>query len=117
MSHPLLESSLRSPYGFGETTAESLHAHATTVRVVDVREPDEFVGELGHVPGSELVPMMELQSSAQGWERDQPIVLVCRSGARSGQMTLALESMGFTHVLNLRGGMIAWNEAGLAVER
>lgn len=117
MPHPLFQEPLPTPFGFRETTPELLHQHPEGVRIVDCREPEEFVGPLGHVAGSELVPMGQLPDAAESWDRSQPLVIVCRSGNRSGHMTLALQQMGFEHVLNLRGGMLAWNEAGLEVER
>lgn len=86
------------------------------VRIVDVREPSEFTGELGHVPGAELVPLSEIERAARSWPRDRELVLVCRSGARSGRAAAALAAMGFEHVMNLAGGMLAWNDARLPVE-
>ena len=49
--------------------------------------------------------------------RDVPLVLVCRSGSRSGIGASLLASMGFTDVANLKGGMDAWEQAGLPVAR
>ncbi len=88
-----------------------------SVLLVDVREPDEFVGELGHIAGSKLIPMRGLLEVAAGWDRDAEIVLICRSGGRSMNCAEVLVRMGFSRVMNLAGGMIAWNRAGLAVER
>ena len=86
-------------------------------RFIDVREPYEFTGELGHVPGSELVPLAGLERAARGWSHEHRLVIVCRSGARSGRAAAYLASVGFKDVINLAGGMIGWNEAGLPVER
>jgi glyoxylase-like metal-dependent hydrolase (beta-lactamase superfamily II)/rhodanese-related sulfurtransferase len=86
------------------------------VRVIDVREADEFKGPLGHVPGAELVPLGTVESAAQGWDREQPLVLVCRSGGRSGKAAVQLASMGFKRIASMRGGMTAWNEQKLPVE-
>lgn len=49
--------------------------------------------------------------------RVAPLQVVCRSGARSARAAELLSSMGFRHVMNLRGSMLAWNEARLPVER
>lgn len=87
------------------------------VRIVDVREPEEFVGELGHVPGSELVPLGAFPDAAQAWPRDRELVLVCRSGRRSGRIALLLVELGFSRVMNMVGGMMAWGAAGLPIER
>jgi glyoxylase-like metal-dependent hydrolase (beta-lactamase superfamily II)/rhodanese-related sulfurtransferase len=87
------------------------------VALVDVREPQEFTGELGHVPGAKLVPLAKLLDAAAGWDRDLEIVLVCRSGGRSARAATELAKRGFRHLYNLRGGMVAWNEARMPVER
>lgn len=91
---------------------------ARPARLVDVREPHEYTGELGHIEGAELVPLAGLAEAARGWSRDAELVLVCRSGARSGRGAAALaQELGFTRVMNMRGGMLAWNAAGYPVAR
>jgi rhodanese-related sulfurtransferase len=85
------------------------------VRLIDVREPHEFTGELRHVPEAELVPLATVVDAARAWDTSAPIVCVCRSGARSGRAAEALVAMGFADVTNMSGGMLAWNEAGLPV--
>jgi glyoxylase-like metal-dependent hydrolase (beta-lactamase superfamily II)/rhodanese-related sulfurtransferase len=100
-----------------EVTAAWSERNAGAVRIVDVREADEFKGPLGHPRGAELVPLARLQEAARGWDREHPMVIVCRSGGRSGKAALLLEAQGFKRVASLRGGMTAWNEAGLPVER
>ncbi len=85
-------------------------------RVIDVREPAEFTGELGHIPGAELVPLATLESAAKDWPRDEALVVACRSGARSTKAAITLVGMGFTHVTNLDGGTQGYGEAGLPVE-
>ena len=86
-------------------------------RIVDVREPAEFNGELGHIPGSRLVPLATLEHEAPAWAREPPIVVVCRSGARSAKAAELLVRLGFLQVLNLTGGTQAHVNAGLAVDR
>lgn len=88
----------------------------TTTRIVDVREPYEFTGDLGHIPGSELVPLATIGAAASTWDRDKPLLLVCRSGARSGRAAQALARAGFRNLMNLAGGMLAYRAAGLPVE-
>lgn len=85
------------------------------VRLIDVREPHEFVGELRHVTEAELVPLATVPEAAASWDKSAPVVCVCRSGARSGRAAEALVSLGFEDVTNMTGGMLAWNEAGLPV--
>jgi rhodanese-related sulfurtransferase len=87
------------------------------VRIVDVREPDEYVGELGHIRDSKLVPLSRVEVAAEEWDRSQPVVLVCRSGARSGRAAAQLAARGFTRAINMTGGMLSWQARNLPVER
>lgn len=103
--------------GYHDVAPAIAAAHLTTLRLVDVREPDEFVGPLGHVPGAELVPLGTLPSAAPTLEPDAPVLLICRSGARSARAATMLATLGFRHVYNLAGGMLAWEAAGLTVSR
>ncbi len=90
---------------------------APAARRVDVREPDELLAELGRVEGVELVPLATLERAAADWDREQPLVLLCRSGGRSGRAALTLLGMGFTKVASMAGGMLRWNAEGLPVVR
>ena len=107
----------RHPGGFFEIPPEGAAPHLAAFRLIDVREPDEYVGPLAHVPGAELVPMGDVLAHAAGWDRTRPVLLICRSGARSGRVAAALAPMGYPHLYNLIGGMLVWNELGLPVER
>jgi rhodanese-related sulfurtransferase len=86
-------------------------------RIVDVREPAEFNGPLGHVPGAELVPLATLEVSAGAWCKTEPLVVVCRSGARSAKAARLLCVLGFCVVFDLTGGTQAHVSAGYPVER
>ena len=77
--------------------------------MIDVRQPEEFFGELGHINGAELVPLTTLQTAIEFWPKKEPILVVCRSGVRAFSACNELISMGFTKVTNLKGGMLAWN--------
>ena len=101
---------------YKDISPAELHAMRERVRIVDVREPHELAGELGRIPGIEAAPMATVAARAARWRRDEPIVLVCRSGARSGRAAQALAGAGFRNVMNLAGGMIAYGAAGLPVE-
>lgn len=92
---------------------------ATPPVLLDVREPEEFVGELGHVAGSLLVPLDALERRLPkllGY-CDREVVVICRAGARSASAGAILRRAGFTHVLNLSGGMLQWIREGLPVQR
>ena len=82
---------------------------------MDVREPVEHAEE--HITGSRLIPLGELEKRIHEISRDEPLVVMCRSGKRGGQAMEKLEAQGFTNVCNLEGGIQAWKEAGHPVGR
>ena len=88
---------------------ESSEAHRLVkdgALLVDVRTPGEYRG--GHIEGAVNIPLDQVQRRVNEFgERDKPVVVYCRSGARSGNALRILESQGFTHVYNL-GGMGNW---------
>ena len=86
--------------------------------VLDVREPEEFRGELGHVPGATLIPLRALTERAHELDavKDREIVVTCRVGLRSTTAAAILTSLGFDRVSNLKGGMLDWSDAHLPVE-
>jgi glyoxylase-like metal-dependent hydrolase (beta-lactamase superfamily II)/rhodanese-related sulfurtransferase len=89
---------------------------AHDVQVVDVREPTEFTGPLGHIRGATLIPLGELAQRASELDKSRPVIAVCRSGGRSAQATLMLQQSGFDRVANLAGGMLRWRAEGLPTE-
>lgn len=105
------------PGGYRDVSPAATAAAGAAVRLVDVREPHEYTGDLGHVPGSELVPLATLSAAARAWDRRRDVILICRSGARSGRAAQALVAAGFARVMNMAGGMLAYNAAGLPVAR
>jgi len=102
--------------GIWEVQPNWLEEHLRDVQVLDVRELDEFNGPLGHIPGAKLVPLGELADGAGKLAREKPIVVVCRSGARSAQATVMLGRAGFEKVANLSGGMLRWRTQRFQVE-
>ena len=85
-------------------------ARQPQLRIIDVRQPAEFHGDLGHIPNAELVPLQTIQRASRGWDRNEPIAVVGRSGARSMQAAQMLLSAGFENVLNVSGGTMAWRQ-------
>ena len=77
--------------------------------ILDVREDDEW--DAGHVDGSTHVPLSELPARAGDVPAGDPLVVVCRVGARSAQVTAWLRQQG-REVVNLAGGLEAWQAAG-----
>ena len=102
--------------GIPEIHPHALEEVATPVEVIDVREPDEYIGPLGHIRGAKLIPLGQLSQRTNELSRDRPLVMVCRSGARSGRATLLLQQAGFKQVANLNGGMLRWRAEGHAVD-
>jgi sulfur dioxygenase len=101
--------------GFWEVPAHWVEEHLPALQLIDVREPAEFDGPLGHIVGARLVPLGTLASGLASFDRERPVVAVCRAGGRSAQATLVLQRAGFTKVANLAGGMLQWHAQGLAV--
>ena len=77
--------------------------------LLDVREPDEW--RVGHIPGSVHIPMSELPDRLAEVPGDQSIVVICRVGGRSAQVTGWLNAQGYD-AANLDGGLLDWTAAG-----
>lgn len=73
---------------------------------IDVREPHEFSS--GHIPGFRNIPLSKLGSSTDQLPKDKEIVVMCRSGMRSMQAARILKKKGFSKVINVSGGIMAW---------
>jgi rhodanese-related sulfurtransferase len=82
--------------------------------LLDVRQPDEY--REGHIAGATLIPLDDLRGRMGELPTDRQIVVVCRSGARSGVAAGWLKAAGYD-VVNLSGGMIAWRQAGQTISR
>lgn len=83
--------------------------------LIDVREPQEY--DEWHIPGSRLLPMSEfLERYRDELPRDRELMIQCRSGGRSAEVTKILLQQGYRAV-NVAGGILAWESAGLPVER
>ena len=81
--------------------------------LLDVREPDEW--SAGHAPDAHHLPMMEVPARIAEIPTDAEVVVVCRSGGRSGQVVSYLMGNGWDNVRNLDGGMKSWAAAGREV--
>lgn len=96
------------PGGYRDIAPQDVLPHLGELRVIDVREPDEWRSASGHLASAELVPLATVPAVAVGWDRRQPLLLVCRSGGRSARAAGVLSQMGFETLYNLVGGMLAW---------
>lgn len=111
-------------YAFGVEEKDSLDPQGATVLinheeafVVDVRAADDFAK--GHVLGAMNLPGDNLRKQLGALEKykNRPIIVSCRSGARSSHACRTLRQAGFPRVYNLRGGILAWQNANLPLTR
>jgi len=117
MQDPLFQESERNPQGFRDISPLAALPYLGAVRVVDVREPEEYVGPLGHLQNADLIPLATVSLALAEAPRSQPILVVCRSGGRSARAAAQLVEFGFQRVYNLMGGMLAWDANQLPVSR
>jgi len=114
----LFDSVRRQGAGVGLTpTQATLLINREDALVIDVREPGEYID--GHVPDSRNIPASQLESRIGEIEKfkDRPLILVCRSGARSSSACSQLSRLGFANVSNLSGGVGDWAQAGLPLKK
>ncbi|WP_138751496.1 rhodanese-like domain-containing protein [Paenibacillus sinopodophylli] len=94
---------------YPEITAAELEIQLNegkTINLVDVREPDEW--QEGHIEAARSIPLSQLQERISELQQgDQEIVLICRSGGRSGKACDYLQAQGYK-VVNVAGGMLQW---------
>ncbi|MFA5081924.1 MAG: rhodanese-like domain-containing protein [Hydrogenophilaceae bacterium] len=85
--------------------------------VLDVRENSEYAD--GHITKSRHIPLGQLKNQLTSLEKykAKPVVVVCRTGSRSGHACGVLRKAGFENVSNLAGGISAWEQAGLPKEK
>lgn len=93
------------PFEVPSVSVQDLPADA---RLLDVREPDEWAA--GHVEGAQHIPMNDIPRRAAELDQDSEIVVVCKVGGRSAQVTAWLNQQGY-RATNLDGGMLAWAAA------
>ena len=107
--------SSRTPL-FRECTADELVRGGAWDYIIDVRQPQEFDGELGHISGAVNVPMAEVQEFAAHLARKTSLMVVCRSGRRSREVCRRLAGLGMSNVTNLSGGMLCYREQREQIE-
>ncbi|MDO8990462.1 MAG: rhodanese-like domain-containing protein [Sideroxyarcus sp.] len=84
-------------------------------RVIDVRQMSEIAH--GTVPKAEALPLSVLPAKIHEFSREEKLVMVCHSGARSAQACMFMQQQGFSNVYNLRGGMMGWVRSGFPAHR
>jgi len=100
-------------------TLHELRRGGKTIDLIDVRTPAEH-REL-HAEGTRNVPLDRLDArnlvEIDDGPGDEPIYFICRSGSRAAQACERVAASGFTNVVNVEGGTVAWEQAGLPVIR
>lgn len=92
--------------------AHDMLIRGEAVEIIDVRQPDEY--RQGHVQPSRLIPLGELPQRLAELDRSKTLLMLCRSGNRSGLATRQLAERGFD-VRNIQGGILAWVAGRLPV--
>lgn len=100
--------------GPSEGTALINHQEAL---VLDTRSMTEF--KSGHIVNAVNIPLNNLSKQLKTLEKykDRPVIVCCRSGSRSAMACKTLKKAGFENVHNLKGGIMAWENASLPVKR
>ena len=104
-------------YGIPEIDVATLAAWRDAgepFRLVDVRTAPEVVQ--GLIPGAVHLPLHLLPLRFRELEGEGPLVVYCRTGARSAQAVMWLAGQGLREVYNLRGGILAWVQAGQPID-
>jgi rhodanese-related sulfurtransferase len=85
--------------------------------VIDVRDEKEYAA--GHLPRARHIPLKELEQKAAELtkHKDKPVILTCRTGPRAAAAARALRRAGFANVYQLKGGINAWQQASLPLEK
>jgi NADPH-dependent 2,4-dienoyl-CoA reductase/sulfur reductase-like enzyme/rhodanese-related sulfurtransferase/TusA-related sulfurtransferase len=96
---------------------ERLETDDSPALIIDVRSPQEYVGLVGHIISSKLMPLGDLMNNIDSLKKykDEEIVVICHSGARSMMAAQLLAQAGFKDVRNLTGGMMMWHRKGYPV--
>ncbi len=87
--------------------------------ILDVRTLEEYEGDLGRIKGAKLLPIANLEAGTKAIEtfKNKTVLVYCHSGGRSNRAQEILRKLGFANVIDLSGGIVGWNKAGLPVEK
>ena len=113
----IINSFLKSSFDISPQQAVQLMSHETGGLVLDIREDKEY--QSGHIKDSMHIPLSALKSRISELDKykDNNIILGCRSGSRSGRACGILKKSGFEKVHNLRGGVLAWENENLPMNK
>ena len=113
---PLLMRFMRPGQEVGPAEAVQLINRRDAV-VLDVRDADDY--KSGHITNARHVPEAELEARAKELEKvkSKPIIVSCARGNRSAGVAGRLRKLGFNEVFSLRGGLTAWQQANMPLEK
>jgi rhodanese-related sulfurtransferase len=113
---PEIQRAMGGANEIGTLEATRLMNQGSTL-VLDIRDAPEYAS--GHVPKARHIPMGELSKRVDeiGKYKDKAVIVTCRTGSRSGAASRFLRKAGFNTVYQLKGGLAAWQQASLPVEK
>ena len=113
---PLISRSFRMSHEVGAVEAVQL-INRRDALVLDVRDTGDYAA--GHIANAKHVPEAQLADRIKELEkyRSRPIVVSCRTGSRASSVSAMLRKQGFTEAFALRGGIAAWQQASLPLEK
>ena len=96
---------------------EGLMKNKGTVKVLDVRTPEEIAG--GYLPGAINIDFNSdnFKSEISKLDKKRTYLIYCKAGGRSNEAATIMQEAGFTHLYYLEGGIDAWKEAGKPIEK
>jgi rhodanese-related sulfurtransferase len=107
----------RSEAGSPLLPVEYVAGQGNAVRLIDVRNPQDFIGPLGYIPGSDWIPPERLDSLPERLGAQSPLVVVSRHGERASEVARMLEKRGMRYVAAMGGGVSQWLSLGFSTTR
>lgn len=100
-------------------SSEQVLERISSFRIIDVRRPDEFNDQLGHIEKARLCTINETSFKKKliSLNKEIQYLFVCRSGGRSSKAARIAQTLGFPHIFNLNGGMLAWNKGNHPIKK
>lgn len=109
-SHPQNDGNSSPQNAYHRISPEEAHQllqKQPDILLIDVRTPAEYTEK--HIPGARLIPNEDINDQPlDNIDKEQPILLYCRTGHRSKQAADKLLQMGYTHIYDMEGGITAW---------
>ena len=103
--------------GAPEVTPEQVKEAMASLKLIDVRQDDEFSGELGHIEGAVNSTLQtNFKNDLSSLDKNEIYIFICRSGCRSTAATKMAQEAGFKSVYNMKGGMLRWNALGFPIK-